>query len=86
MMLLSGCGESWPDNSNGSTSLGGAPASEFPEALDQWRLEEVWSDMPRAFVGEELSAVLGADRKRFPATMNGCDAQRFPHQVACSRP
>lgn len=77
-MVLAGCGQSWPGQGDGPEGAeGGAPAAAFPQSLDQWRLNQAWTDTPRAFLGDEWTAVVGADRDRFPATMNGCDQQRF---------
>ncbi|MGY1592265.1 hypothetical protein ACI79D_09850 [Geodermatophilus sp. SYSU D00708] len=44
--------------------------------LRGWAIRDAWSDTPRAFT-EQVTAVSGSDYESFPATMSGCDQQRF---------
>lgn len=65
--------EVWLDSVNAG---GGSPLPEFPKTLEGFRLGSAWNVMPRAFEGQKTSAP-GPDYGGFPATMNGCDDQRF---------
>lgn len=65
-------------------AIGIAPSPQFPATLDGWRMSNKWSDRPRAFggpgAGGDPSAgtrLAGPGNKKFPATMNGCNNQRF---------
>ncbi|WP_207843031.1 DUF2510 domain-containing protein [Williamsia soli] len=49
---------------------------EFPASLDQWSLTQSWDVTQRAFENQE-TPIPGPDFSTFPATMNGCDNQRF---------
>ena len=44
--------------------------------MDHWTLQEQWSTQPWAFTDQWITAA-GPDYGEFPATMNGCDNQRF---------
>ena len=58
-------------------SLGVASeAPDFPLELDHWTLQSEWSTLPRAFT-DQWSLAAGPSYDEFPATMNGCNDQRF---------
>lgn len=65
----------WKDQ-NATIGLGTAPP--FPTALEGWRRVKSWNANGRAFP-DTWTATAGssADQYNFPATMNGCDQQRF---------
>nr|WP_271209019.1 serine/threonine-protein kinase [Rhodococcus wratislaviensis]GLK33465.1 hypothetical protein GCM10017611_03070 [Rhodococcus wratislaviensis] len=62
----------WP----GPLGMGLAPSPELPPNLPQWALQNTWNLTTRAFA-DEWSKAPGPGQSRFPATMNGCNNQRF---------
>jgi hypothetical protein len=63
----------WPTTTG---HIGVAPIPTFPATLPHWAKHAAWSDLPRAFESQWTN-VAGPHQERFPATMNGCDDQRF---------
>lgn len=63
----------WSDS---ATEIHIGPPPGFPDALTGWRLGPTWTDQPRAF-DEGWTSASGPEHSDFPATMNGCDLQRF---------
>ncbi|TFV86437.1 hypothetical protein [Blastococcus sp. CT_GayMR16] len=74
-VATSAAGEPWSEEPIDTLVVGEAP--EFPTALDHWALQDAWSTQLRAFEGDEWTTASGPDYESFPATMNGCDEQRF---------
>ncbi|MCK0517646.1 hypothetical protein [Williamsia sp. DF01-3] len=68
-------GRAWAESQQVDLIETGDPP-EFPTRLEQWALQQTWDATPRAFKGQE-TAVPGPGFTKFPATMNGCDNQRF---------
>lgn len=50
----------------------GTAPPPFPESVEGYALSNEWRETVRAFEGEEWSTIF-----EYPATMNGCDMQRF---------
>jgi hypothetical protein len=84
--LLAGCSSSiagtaspsspgWPETVE-VNNVGVGEISAFPPSLRGWTLRDAWSTLPRAFTNQ-LTEVSGPNYESFPATMNGCDQQRF---------
>ena len=79
VLLLSGCnsfGDPDPWASDGRDALGVGDPPAFPTSLEHWSYRAEWTDMPRAFVGDDWTATFGPDA-RFPSTDHGCHDQRF---------
>jgi hypothetical protein len=77
-VLLAGCSpfsDPWWSHAVDSLGVGDPPA--FPDTVERWSYDAGCSDMTRAFVGENWTAASGPNYDVFPATMNGCDSQRF---------
>ncbi len=74
--VATAAGDGWPEPGHELTEpMNVLPAGSpppFPETVAGYSLAEEWHETVRAFSGEDWSTIY-----EFPATMNGCDLQRF---------
>lgn len=72
-------GPSWPLE---IYTIGTAPSPAFPTTLTGWRLDTAWNARVRVFAQSggdpgNGTRISGPGYAAFPATMNGCNNQRF---------
>ncbi len=65
----------WPSSGNQAGTHEPVPA--FPPALPGWQLTAAWTQTTRAFTGQWRPLAGPGGEENYPATMNGCDQQRF---------